>query len=135
MIGVTPSSRGRRMDGEAGLLPLINMVFLLLAFFLIAGQLTPAAPFAVTPPEQTGAPVERSAPAIIHIARDGALAINGARIQPGAIGPAIDALEAPAGTDIRVVADAETDASRVIALLERLRERGIEAAHLVTRQP
>ncbi|KAB6717560.1 MULTISPECIES: biopolymer transporter ExbD [Roseobacteraceae] len=34
-----------------GLLPMINVVFLLLIFFLIAGEMQPPEPFDITPPE------------------------------------------------------------------------------------
>lgn len=37
------------------LLPMINVVFLLLIFFLIAAELAPPTPFAITPPETTAA--------------------------------------------------------------------------------
>ena len=41
---------GRALDSDAGILPLINVVFLLLIFFMIAGQLAEQAPFEVEPP-------------------------------------------------------------------------------------
>ncbi|MCF8486150.1 MAG: biopolymer transporter ExbD [Rhodobacteraceae bacterium] len=45
-----------RRSAEAGLLPMINVVFLLLIFFLIAARLTPPEAFPVTLPDaaQTG---------------------------------------------------------------------------------
>lgn len=42
-----------RPRAEASLLPMINVVFLLLIFFLIAARMTPPEPFAVTPPDAT----------------------------------------------------------------------------------
>ncbi|MCU0901615.1 MAG: biopolymer transporter ExbD [Cypionkella sp.] len=40
-----------RKKPEENLLPMINVVFLLLIFFLISARMTPPEPFAVTPPE------------------------------------------------------------------------------------
>jgi len=42
-----------RRSAEAGLLPMINVVFLLLIFFLIAARLTPPEAFSVTLPDAT----------------------------------------------------------------------------------
>lgn len=44
-----------RRAPEASLLPMINVVFLLLIFFLISARMTPPAPFAVTPPDVVAA--------------------------------------------------------------------------------
>ncbi len=44
------SAPPRRRPAE-NLLPMINVVFLLLIFFLVAAELSPPEPFAVTPPE------------------------------------------------------------------------------------
>ena len=44
-----------RRAAEASLLPMINVVFLLLIFFLIAARMTPQEPFAVSPPEAAAA--------------------------------------------------------------------------------
>ena len=45
----------RKPDSEERVLPLINVVFLLLIFFMLAGRLSEAELFEVTPPESAGA--------------------------------------------------------------------------------
>jgi biopolymer transport protein ExbD len=138
MIGLQTPPRRRSADREAGLLPLINIVFLLLAFYLIAGHLSPSAPFAVTPPEQDGVALETSADTVIHIARDGSVAIDGERVDADALSRSIAAMDrqgAQGVATIRLVADARTDAAQVVAILGRLRDEGVETVDLVTRAP
>lgn len=61
-----------RRKPEENLLPMINVVFLLLIFFLISARLTPPEPFAVTPPEaQTEA--EAMGDFVLYLAADGRL--------------------------------------------------------------
>ena len=46
----------RKASPEAGLLPMINVVFLLLIFLLISARLTPPEAISVTPPVAEGTP-------------------------------------------------------------------------------
>src|SRR3546814_21197217 len=80
--------RTSKFDGEGSILPLINVVFLLLIFFMLVGRLTQAAPFTVTPPVSQQAeaaepqPAEAPPEAAIQIAADGRLAPNGRLLEP-----------------------------------------------------
>ena len=129
------TSRAQR-DDEAAVLPMINIVFLLLAFFLIAGQLRALPPFEVEPPALAAEPATAGADRVIHIGRDGALALDARRLS-------VDDIVARLGTrdgtteaaGVRIIADRDVAARRVISLLERLREAGVEATELVTRRP
>src|SRR3546814_17522588 len=83
--------RTSKFDGEGSILPLINVVFLLLIFFMLVGRLTQAAPFTVTPPvsqqAEAAEPPAAEAPreAAILIAADGRLALNGRTLEPLAL--------------------------------------------------
>src|SRR3546814_6397158 len=55
--------RSRRFDSEEAILTLINVVFLLLIFFMLAGRMTEPSPFAIAPPVSAEAGrAERPAP-------------------------------------------------------------------------
>lgn len=60
----------RRAVSE-NLLPMINVVFLLLIFFLIAAKLAPPEPFELTPPEAAGAPVAELPEGVLYLAPGG----------------------------------------------------------------
>lgn len=59
-----------RRAAQDSLLPMINVVFLLLVFFLISARMTPPEPFPVTPPEAQ-AQEEAQGLFTLHIAADG----------------------------------------------------------------
>jgi biopolymer transport protein ExbD len=102
-------------------LPLINIVFLLLIFFMIAGRLAEPDPLGVTPPASASErpPGERDIE--VHIAAGGQMALEGETI----------AL-LPEGGVVRMKADGAADAALVVAAMEALREAGIENLHLLT---
>jgi len=64
------------MDGDASVLPLINVVFLLLVFFMVAGRLSGGDPFEVTPPESGTEGPAATAPMRVLLAADGRLALG-----------------------------------------------------------
>lgn len=121
------SSPKTRQAGEP-VLPMINVVFLLLIFFLLSSQIAPRAPFAVTPPRlETG---EASAPeAVLFMAADGRLHFSGTQDQDSDALAAVAAQAAELGT-LTLRADAEVPARAVAALIARLRDAGITAVAL-----
>lgn len=118
----------RRRPKEA-IVPMINVVFLLLIFFLISAQITPPAPFEVTLPDATGGTAAVPADTL-HIDADGQLAFNASR------GEAVyDALAARATPDAALLirADAALDAAILARLLPELAARGVSAVELLAR--
>ncbi|MFO8155225.1 MAG: ExbD/TolR family protein [Pseudomonadota bacterium] len=117
-------------DHEDQLIPLINIVFLLLIFFMLAGALESPHPVEVDPPR---AEVESDKPQTdrtIYIEADGALTV-------GSEGVALTDLAdtvAGRGGDWVVRADAEAGARRVVAVLRALEEGGLERVRLITRE-
>jgi biopolymer transport protein ExbD len=128
--------RVRRFDAEAGILPLINVVFLLLIFFMLAGQLTQAAPFSVTPPvsEQAGAAgpqADEPREAAILLAADGRLALNGQPIEAPDLKSAVaEQLAVRPDLPVSLKADGATEAAEVVAVMEVLRDAGVRRLQL-----
>ncbi|MEY8802048.1 biopolymer transporter ExbD [Leisingera sp. XS_AS12] len=119
------SSPKTRQAGEP-ILPMINVVFLLLIFFLLSSEIAPRAPFMVTPPQlEDGAP---SAPkAVLFIAADGRLHFSDAGTGDAM---AVIAARAPVLETLTLRADAKVPARDVAALIARLRDAGITAVSL-----
>ena len=128
--------RTRDRDPGAGILPLINVVFLLLIFFMLAGQLTAGAPFKVTPPvSRQAAAAERpaSAPreAAVLVAADGRLALNGQPMDPAALKAAVSAdLAQHPDLPVNLKADGAAEAAAVVAVMETLRDAGVRRLQL-----
>lgn len=119
----------KRRGGE-NVIPLINVVFLLLIFFMIAGSLGRTDLFRVEPPESVSkAPLPAEARRLL-MAADGRLALDGSRVRLAELGRLLDGTDAP----VEIKADAGAPAVRLLDVLETLRGAGIGEVELVTVQ-
>lgn len=127
------ATRYRRRTSEDSLLPLINIVFLLLIFFMVAGRLASSDPFEVEAPESISEGLPQPEIPNLLLGRDGSLALNGEIIARDELGqhlaPLLD-LERQA--TLRLRADGRADTPEVVALMEDLRSHGIERLQLIT---
>lgn len=128
--------RSQRRNDEERILPLINVVFLLLIFFIIAGQLAATDPFEVEPVTSASeAPAE--VPELVVLAgSDGRLALNGQIMNEAELKSAFAAHLDRDGIDevppVRLKADGRAEAGRIIAVMEILREAGAQKIRLLT---
>jgi biopolymer transport protein ExbD len=128
-----------RRRREENLLPMINVVFLLLIFFLISARMTPPEPFEVLPP-QAQAEAEAQGEFTLYVGPEGALGYGEAR-EAAALATLSTAREAycaesdcvamPARLTAR--ADAALPAARLAALLPELSQLGFAQMELVAR--
>ncbi len=126
--------RPARRDDEERILPLINVVFLLLAFFMVAGRLDTPEPLAITPPRSTSEMPAESGAIVVRIDPRGRMTLDRAPIQPGDLAAALAdrSAQVDAPLTVQLEADAATEASGIVAVLEELREAGLERLTLVT---
>lgn len=117
-----------RASQDRAIVPMINVVFLLLIFFLMSATLAPPDPFEVTPPTADG-PQTDSQPGTLYISASGELAFNEAR--DAAIWPLLATYTDP----LPIRADAAWPAAELAALLPRLAEVGITDIRLLTVSP
>ena len=120
-------SQSPRREARESIVPMINVVFLLLIFFLMTAQIAPPEPFEVSPPESSAeGPAE--ARAVLHVAGTGELAFNDARGE--AVFAALDGLGEAETLKLR--ADRSVPAEKIAALLGRLAGLGISKIELVS---
>ena len=130
----------RRKPAES-IVPMINVVFLLLIFFLMTAQIAPPEPFDVTPPEALSEePAEGEF--VLYLDAGGQLGFLDALGEEAALAAFQTALEAYCETggcsddltppSVQLRADAEVPAARVAALLPRLGAAGARDVMLVT---
>ena len=123
----------RQRDTEAGVLPLINVVFLLLIFFMIAGTLSTPTAFEVAPPHSASNAEPAADPLVLLIGSDGQLALGAEPVDQQLLVDTLQALTPASGQrHIQIRADAGVDAQYLIAVMARLREAGIEKLRLLT---
>lgn len=115
------------------IMPLINIVFLLLIFFLVAGAIREVEPVEVDPPRSV-VEAESVADALtIYVASDGRIALGDTLLERDAFDQAIAAaVTADPDQPIRIVADRGVEAVNVISILETLRASGSSRVKLVT---
>ncbi|SFI41578.1 ExbD/TolR family protein [Albimonas pacifica] len=112
--------------------PMINVVFLLLIFFLMTATIAPPAPFEVDPPRAEAEPASTETPDTLHLAADGRMAFGEARGEA-----ALDAAAAAVGgagqgaSPLSLRADAGMEAAALARVLTRLGERGVARADIV----
>lgn len=143
-----PRTRARRTAREP-VVPLINIVFLLLLFFLLAGRLRGPEHFdieipasraqATAAPPLGAAPIDAPRAVVVQLAADGRLALDG---RPIALSPLVSELAArgragdgragAAGVKVELRADARTQARHLLPLLAGLRDAGTGDIELVT---
>lgn len=132
----------KRRGSDANLLPMINVVFLLLIFFLISAKLAPPAPFAVTPPEaQAG--TEATAELTLHLDASGRLGFRELTSDgAGTDAPLLAALAAERGAGcegadcaaaprLLLRADTAAPVERLAALLPALATAGFAGVELI----
>jgi biopolymer transport protein ExbD len=131
MIELQPDEpQVRHLDDK--IIPMINVIFLLLIFFLIAGSLTELEREGVRPPRSETAPVSGGSENEWLLRADGLILADGREFtleqfrewlsRPGASIPRSQQLRA----------DANAPARELLPLMQLLRERGVERMALVT---
>lgn len=123
----------KRAEGEEHILPLINIVFLLLIFFMVAGHLSASDPFPIMPPQSaTDVPPEAER-ILVQVGPDGSIALDG---QP----TSLETLAADMTTKlaehpdmaVTLKADGAAEAAHIVELMEKLREAGLRKLTLMT---
>ena len=115
------------------LLPLINIVFLLLIFFLLAGSFKSPEPFLVNSPYANAATDEEKEVATFFLNAEGQFAYKDRLISQQELLDYAAKLAPINGKNIiRLKADSEAAADAVIVLLEALAEVGITEVRIVT---
>lgn len=115
------------------IMPLINIVFLLLIFFLVAGAIREVEPVEVDPPRSLVEAESVTDALTIYVARDGRIALGETLLERDAFDLAIAAaVAANPDQPIRIVADRDVEAINVISILETLRASGSSRVKLVT---
>jgi len=125
-----PSRRPRASDDDR-ILPLVNIVFLLLIFFMVAGQLTRSDPFEIAPPRSASTGAAPEGPSVVLVAADGRLALDGEVMARAALLAAIAERLGPDGR-LRLRVDGRAGAVGIVDLVAGLKAAGARDIRLMT---
>ncbi len=113
--------------------PLIDIVFLLLIFFMLVGVLAPPEPIPVDPPASHDFPAPEDHPVILLLAADGRLAFEGREWGLSALTARLrQHISEDNNIQIDLKADAAVHTERLIAVMDALRSLGIKRISLLT---
>ncbi len=128
------SSRTRRRI-LISLTPMIDVVFIMLVFYMVAGRPTLPDPFEIDPPLSASESLLDPQELIVVVGADGRLALDGTVMPEDRLQSSVEArLSASESIQVRLKADAQVQATRVIAVMELLRDAGVEQLKLLTVQ-
>lgn len=124
------------MRGELELLPLINIVFLLLIFFMLAGIVSVSGADRIDPPTSNAEQSVNGRLGQLSIAADGGLQFDAQPQTIDTVGPTV-ARWAAAYPQRAVIlrADAQVDAGELVRVMTALRAAGVPRVRLLTRTP
>ncbi|MGE0483221.1 MAG: ExbD/TolR family protein [Gammaproteobacteria bacterium] len=125
-----PRRRARSIDDQ--LVPLINIVFLLLVFFMVAGQVAPTGNLEVEPPASRSRAPLPTEPMRLVLRRDGALSLDGRAVAAVDLGAVLG--EAARRTPVALAADHDVRAATLAPVLTALRAAGLAEVTLYTRR-
>ncbi len=117
-----------RRRNDSNIVPMINVVFLLLIFFLLAARITGPMPFDQKLPEtrRISTQADPRDPAF-HVGADGAMGFGALRGEAALAA----VLAAARGGPVRLYADARLPGRRLVRILSRLREGGVARVNLI----
>jgi len=113
---------------------LINIIFLLLIFFMIVGRLSTVEPFELEPPKSASeAPADLDDQINLSMSADAEVALNGELIALEILEARLSALlDKEPKPPLQLKADGNAKAEDVLLLLDRVRAAGGEKMHLIT---
>lgn len=123
--------RPKRPSHSIDMAPLIDVVFLLLVFFMLTSSFTPPSlPLSLPKARATG---ETPPPApVVSIDASGVVALNGEVVDPAQLGTVLTPLlEAGAGKTVHFRGDRAVDYGRILDLMNRARLAGATQIHLI----
>lgn len=119
---------------EENLVPLINVVFLILIFFLVASTIRPYSDREISLAETINASKSAPAARMVIIRGDGQALIGGVNVDAGQLRAQIVAWSQERAEAITVVADKAAPAARLIDVVTMANDAGVTNVKLLTRK-
>ena len=126
-------SESKQKREYENLLPLVNVVFLLLIFFMVAGAFSSPEIFDISPPVATNDFTADNKMLTIIMNKEGDLAIDNQQISLQSLTAFVDDyLASETAYKVQLKVDAEAQALNVVAILEKLSASSADAVQILT---
>lgn len=131
--------RARAQEVEINLTPLIDVVFLLLIFFMVSTSFTKETRLAITLPEADGLVAEeQAAPVEVVISAEGSYAVNGERLvksDANTLRTVLSELTTTSEYSLVITADANARHQAVVTLMDVAGQLGYVNLSITTAEP
>lgn len=117
----TSARRPRRL----GLAPMIDVVFLLLVFFMLVARLQPQAGIALTPQETGASGAYLGPPRVVSLGANGGVSLNGTALAHQDLPSALAGLMAAPSDPIVIETGAEANVQDLVTILGSLTRAGL----------
>lgn len=129
-----PRKAGRRLESGQEMLPLINIAFLLMVFFMLMGTVGAARPLRADVPQAQGGGALHAAASRLSFEPSGHWRLDGERLDEVALAAAMQRWkDAHGDAALLVEADAAAPANVIVQALFQARAAGIGRAELLVR--
>ncbi|MEP3247063.1 MAG: biopolymer transporter ExbD [Sneathiella sp.] len=129
----SPTSSQSELEATENTLPLINIVFLMLIFFMITGRITPNEAVEIVPPVSAQNGQVPQDKATITLDPDGAIFLGSTPTDIGGLRTYL-AAQNPEDTEIIVRADGAVSGVKAVAVLQMIRKSGHKNIRLLTKE-
>ncbi len=119
---------------DKSIVPMINVVFLLLMFFLVAGQIDDAKHPEITLPVSVSENVLEQQPLSFVLTQQGVLKYGSRIINIGELPNIISANSVKSLKAVHLIADAKVNAYFVIQIIDKLKKNNIKHLSIITMQ-
>ena len=121
---------------SVNLTPLIDMVFILLIFFLVTASFTKESGIQVEQPTAQTSVRQEHASLVIGIARNGDIWIDGRRVELRSVRPQVERLQAqnPEGSVV-IASDRAAEVALLIEVMDQVRLAGIDNVAIAAARP
>ena len=131
--------RKSKQDNGINLTPLIDVVFLLLIFFMVTTTFTKETRLLITLPEANGAPAQEAAePLELQVNAEGNYAVNGQNLINREIKTIMAALKDASGGNVEmpliITADAQASHQSVVVAMDAAGQLGFSRLNIATQQ-
>ena len=123
---------GSAGTAEVDLTPMLDVIFILLIFFIITATFTRETALAVEPPPPPGPSKSTTPTTLIHIDSDSLVWVNGRLTDIGAIAPSLQRVEAETPErPVIIQADPKARSGTIVLVRDAVYKSGAEKVNLV----
>jgi len=135
---VGQSIQHKKPNQDDNLIPLINIVFLMLVFFMVAGHISQSDPIKVQPPNSASDTHNKTEPMVIVVASDGQIAFQQMMVNKQElatyIGNAFASAVDKQAFNLLVKVDADLVVDELQSVLQIIKQTGIKRVALATQK-